>query len=133
MLFRSKICCQSRAEEGKQIFKQGQELCGQRQYEQGIEMLRRAYDMDPHNRVIRGFLLETLLEHARAVLDTDWRTAETLCQQALDLDPGHSLAKGVRGMALDRKREDEVGQWVSEARRMQASGNVQGALAQIEQ
>ena len=124
---------QTRAEEGQQLFRQGQELCGQRQYEQGIEMLRRAHDMDPHNRVIRAFLLETLLEHARAVLDTDWRTAETLCQQALDLDPGHSLAKGVRGMALDRKREDEVGHWVAEARRMQAAGNVQGALAQIEQ
>ena len=124
---------QARAAEADQIFKQGQELSTQRRFDEAIEHLRRASAMDPHNRVIRAFLLETLLEHARAVLDTDWRAAETLSQQALDLDPDHALAKGVRTMALDRKREEEVGQWVAEARRMQAAGNVPAALSQIEQ
>ncbi|HZY58173.1 MAG TPA: PEGA domain-containing protein, partial [Candidatus Binataceae bacterium] len=124
---------QARAGEAAQIFSQGQELSSQRRFDEAIEQLRRASDMDPHNRVIRAFLLETLLEHARAALDTDWHAAETLSQQALDLDPDHSLAKGVRAMALDRKREEEVGQWVAEARRNQAAGNVQAALAQIEQ
>ncbi len=124
---------QARAAEAAQIFSQGQELSTQGKFDEAIEQLRRAADMDPHNRVIRGFLLETLLEHARAVLDTDWHAAETLSQQALDLDPDHAVAKSVRTMALDRKREEEVGQWVAEARRNQAAGNVQAALAQIEQ
>jgi serine/threonine protein kinase len=124
---------QARATEADKIFKNGQELCAERRFDEAIELLRRAYEMDPNNRVIRAFLLETLLEHARAVLDTDWRTADALSQQALDLDPGHSLANGVRGMALDRKRQEEVSQWVGEARRLQAAGNVPGALAQIEQ
>ena len=124
---------QMRAAEAAQTFSQGQELCSQRRFDEAIEHLRRASDMDPHNRVIRTFLLETLLEHARAVLDTDWHAAEVLSQQALDLDPEHSLAKGVRTMAADRKREEEVGRWVAEARRNQAAGNVQAALAQIEQ
>ena len=124
---------QARAAEADQIFKQGQDLSTERRFDEAIELLRRASDMDPHNRVIRVFLLETLLEHARAIVDTDWHRAEVLSQQALDLDPDHALAKGVRTMALDRKREAEVGEWVAEARRMQASGNVQGALTQIEQ
>src|SRR5882724_1315779 len=123
---------QARAAEAEQFFKQGQELCAERRFEEAIETLRRAFAMDERNNVIRTFLLETLLEQARAVMDTDWLAAETLCRQALELDANHSLAKGVLGMALDRKREAEVGQWVAEARRMQAAGNVQGALAQIE-
>ena len=124
---------QARAAEAQQMFQQGQELCAQRRFDEAIGVLRSAYSMDQHNRVIRTFLLETMLEQARAVIDTDWRAAEVLSQQALELDPGHSLAKGVRDMALDRKREEEVGQYVAEARRMQAAGNVQGALEQIGQ
>jgi hypothetical protein len=123
----------SRAAEAQQMFQQGQELCEKRQFSDAIEVLRRACAMDEHNEAIRTFLLETLLDQARAVIDNDWRAAEALCQQALDLDPGHALAKGVRGMALDRKREEEVSQSVAEARRMQAAGNVHGALERIEQ
>ncbi len=124
---------QARAAEAQQLFQQGQDLSTQRQFAEAIDVLRRAYAMDESNQVIRTFLLETLLDQARAVIDTDWRTAEALSQQALDLDPGHALAKGVRGMALDHKREEEVGQAVAEARRMQAAGNLQGSLEQIEQ
>ena len=124
---------QARAAEAQQLFQQGQDLSAQRQHSEAIEVLRRAYSMDESNQVIRTFLLETLLDQARAVIDTDWRAADTLSQQALDLDPSHALARGVHGMALDRKREEEVGQAVAEARRMQTAGNVQGALEQIEQ
>jgi serine/threonine-protein kinase len=123
---------QTRSAEAEQFFKQGQELCAERRFEEAIEVLRRAFAMDERNNVIRTFLLETLLEQARGVMDTDWRAAETLCRQALELDANHSLAKGVLGMALDHKRDAEVSQCVAEARRMQAAGNVQGALAQIE-
>jgi serine/threonine-protein kinase len=124
---------QARTAEAQQIFQQGQDLCAQRRFAEAIEVLRKAHAMDQNNQVIRTFLLETMLDQARAVIDTDWRSAEALSQQALDLDPGHALAKGVRGMALDHKHEEEVGQCVAEARRMQAAGNLQGALEQIEQ
>ncbi|HLK46564.1 MAG TPA: protein kinase [Bryobacteraceae bacterium] len=124
---------QARAAEAQQLFQQGQELSGQRQFPEAIEILRKAYSMDEGNQVVRTFLLETMLDQARAVIDTDWRAAEGLCQQALELDPSHALARGVRGMVLDHKREEEVGKIVAEARRMQAAGNVQGALEQIEQ
>lgn len=124
---------QIRTAEAQQMFHQGQELCAQRQFAEAVEVLGKAHALDQNNKVIRTFLLETVLDQARAVIDTDWRLAEALSQQALDMDPGHALAKGMRGMALDRKREEEVGQWVAEARRMQAAGNLQGALEEIEQ
>jgi eukaryotic-like serine/threonine-protein kinase len=124
---------QARATEAQQIFQQGQDLCAQRKFDEAIQALRRAYAMDERNGVIRTFLLETLLEQARAVNDSDWRAAEALSRQALELDPGHALAKSVREMALERKREEEVEQYVAEARRMQAAGNAPGALGQIEQ
>src|SRR5262249_61054349 len=118
--------------EDRQFFKPGDERCARRRIEEALEAPRRAFSMDERNNVIRTFLLETLLEQARAVMDVDWHAAETLSRQALDLDANHSLAKGVLGMALDHKREAEVGQWVAEARRMQAVGNVQAALAPID-
>src|SRR5205814_10408681 len=88
---------QTRAAEAEQFFKQGQELCGERRFEEAIEVLRRAFAMDERNNVIRTFLLETLLEQARASMDTDWLTSENLGRQALELDGDHSLCRAERG------------------------------------
>ncbi|HYM12455.1 MAG TPA: protein kinase [Bryobacterales bacterium] len=122
-----------RAAEAQQLLARGQEAYTQGKTEEGIETLRRAYQLDERNPVIRAVLLDTLLERARAVLDSDWRAAEELTQQALDLDPAHALAKSLRTLAWDRKREEFVDKCVSQARQLQTAGDLPGALAQVQE
>lgn len=121
-----------RTAEAQAMLAQGQELRAQRHFEESADVLRRAYKVDERNTVIRAALLDTLVEQARAVLDTDWRSAEALIQQALDLDPGHALAKSLRALALERKREELLDRCVSQARHLQAGGDLEGGLTQVE-
>jgi eukaryotic-like serine/threonine-protein kinase len=117
----------TRSDEAQRLMQEGQDLCADRQWDAGIQLLRQAYELDEHNAISRAVLSDALVEQARLVLDRDWKAAEVLVQQALDLNPLHAGAKGVRTLALDRKREEFVGEILSQARRLQAAGDISGA------
>ncbi|HUU14440.1 MAG TPA: protein kinase [Terriglobia bacterium] len=122
-----------RTAEAERLFKQGQELRAQKRFEEGVETLRKAHELDEANPGIRAALVETLVEHARTMVETDWAAAEELTRQALALDPGHSLAKSLRTLALDREREEFVDRCLAQARQLQTAGDLKGALKVVEQ
>lgn len=122
-----------RASEAEEWLQRGQQLCFDRQFGEGLEALRKAAALDSRNPVIRAALLNALVEQARSVLGQDWRAAEPLVEQALSIDGGHPLAKSLQGLVLDYKRQEIVNDCVSQAREMQANGDVNGALAKVEE
>lgn len=123
----------ARTAEAQRLLAEGQELCTQHRFEEGRETLRRACQLDERNAIIRAALVDALVEQAQPLLDTDWRAAEGLIQQALELDPSHLLAKSLRTLAHDRKREEEVVRCFSQVRQLRAAGDLKTALAQAEQ
>ena len=124
---------QGRAAEAEEWLQRGQQLCFDRQYGEGLEALRKAASLDSRNAVIRAALLGALVEQARSVLGQDWRAAEPLIEQALGIDGGHPLAKSLQGLVLDYKRQEILNECVTQAREMQASGDLSGALARVEE
>ncbi len=122
-----------RAAEAEEWLQRGQKLCFDRQFGEGLEALRKAASLDNRNAVIRAALLNALVEQARSVLGQDWRAAEPLIEQALGIDGGHPLAKSLQGLVLDYKRQDILNDCVSQAREMQANGDLSGALAKVEE
>jgi serine/threonine protein kinase len=122
-----------RSTEAHRLMAKGQELCGQNQAPEGIKLLRDAYELDEHNALTRAVLSNALVEQARLIAQSNWQEADRLAQQAVDLNPGHPLAKTVRTLISDQKREQAVSDCVSQARKLQAAGDVAGALAKIEE
>ena len=122
-----------RAAEAEEWLQRGQKLCFDRQFGEGLEALRKAASLDNRNAVIRAALLNALVEQARSVLGQDWRAAEPLIEQALNIDGGHPLAKSLQGLVLDYKRQEILNDCVSQAREMQANGDLSGALAKVEE
>lgn len=122
-----------RASEAEEWLQRGQQLCFDRQFGEGLEALRKAATFDSRNPVIRAALLNALVEQARSVLGQDWRAAEPLVEQALNIDGAHPLAKSLQGLVLDYKRQEIVNDCVSQAREMQANGDVNGALTKVEE
>jgi serine/threonine protein kinase len=121
-----------RSSEAEEWMQRGQKLCFDREFGEGLEALRKAASLDGRNPVIRAALLNALVEHARSVLGQDWRSAEPLVEQALNIDAGHPVAKSLQGLVLDYKRQEMVNVCVSHARARQASGDLNGALATVE-
>jgi serine/threonine protein kinase len=122
-----------RSAEAHRLMAEGQELCGQNKAAEGIKLLRDAYELDEHNALTRAVLSNALVEQARLIAQSNWQEADRLAQQADDLNPGHPLAKTVRTLISDQKREQLVSECVSQARKLQAAGELAGALAGIEE
>lgn len=122
-----------RAAEAEKWFQLGQKLCSERQFGEGLEALHKAASLDGRNTVIRAALLNALVEQARSVLGQDWRAAEPLIKQALSIDSTHPLAKSLQGLVLDYKRQEALTECVSQARESQANGDLNGALAKVEE
>ncbi|MGO9256884.1 MAG: protein kinase domain-containing protein [Bryobacteraceae bacterium] len=123
----------ARAAEARRLLADGRELCAQRRYEEGMEVLQRAQELDPKDAAIRGALVGTLIEQARVKLDGEWQAADDLAHRALLLDPANAQAKSLRALALDHRREQFVDNSVAQARRLQSDGDLEGALKVVEQ
>ena len=122
-----------RGGEALRLVAEGQAMLAAGRSQEGLETLRRAHSQDERNSAVQRALLDALVERARTLVETDWRAAEPLLQEALDLDPGHGLAKSLRTLAQDRKREEFIQLCVAQARRAQARGDIGWTLTQVEE
>lgn len=96
--------------------------------QESIEALRQANDLDPRSTVIRTVLVNSLLEQARRVVDNDWEAADTTLKEVLSIEPNHAPAQSLMSRITDRKREDFVSGCLTQARRLQTEGDIEGAL-----
>ena len=122
-----------RKTEAHQLMSEGQDLCAQHKSAEGIKLLREAYQLDENNSLARAVLANSLVEQARAVVESDWREAEKLAREALDLNPGHPMGKTIRTLIHDQKKETFIEQCVSQARKLQTATDLTGALSRIEE
>jgi len=121
-----------RAIQAEQLLAQGQELCQQGNVGEGLETLRQARKLDERNPVITTSLRDALVEQARLAMENDWRVADGFAAEALEIDPNHALARSIRAQNRDRKRDEVVAECASQARRLQASGDLDSAAAEVE-
>jgi len=120
-----------RAIRADQLIAEGQELCAQGQFEQGVDLLNIALQLDDRTSV-RMMLRDLFVTRAQESLTHDWRITEGLTDRALELDPNHALAKSLRAQALDKKRDEAIEQHASQSRRLQAAGDLEGAMVEVE-
>jgi serine/threonine protein kinase/ribosomal protein L40E len=121
-----------RAAEAATLLAQGQSLVRQNAFDEGLEAMRQALKLDPQNGAIRVAIAGALVERAQGLVETDWRAAEPLIQQALEIDPAHVLARNLRIVAQDHKRDEAVNSCFTQARQFRAAGNFESALAEAE-
>ena len=122
-----------RKTEAQRLMAEGQELCGQQKNSEGIPLLRQAYELDENDTISRAVLANALVEEAQTLVEKDWRESEKLAKEAFDLNPSHPMAKTLRTLILDQKRETFVGECVSQARKLQTSGDLNSALSRVEE
>jgi tetratricopeptide (TPR) repeat protein len=117
--------------EANRLITESQELFAQQKSGEAIQLLREAYELDKNNPLARAILANSLVEHAHSIVETDWREAETLAKQALDLNPAHPAAKTIRSLIVDQKKASSVEDWVAQAHKLQSSGDLFAALAWV--
>jgi len=118
--------------EAERLLAEGQALFSQGKISEGVEALRKAAQLNDRDPSIKKLLADALVEQARLCLDTNWASAEPLIQQALQLVPDHPMARSLRTLVLDHKRQEQLDRFASQARQLQVAGDLKGALAEVE-
>ncbi|MGB8988779.1 MAG: protein kinase [Candidatus Sulfotelmatobacter sp.] len=122
-----------RKAEAHRLMTEGQDLFAQQKFADGIKLLREAYELDENNSLARAVLANALVEEAHSTVDTDWREAEKLAKEGLELNPAHPMAKTIKTLILDHKKETFVEECVAQARKLQTATDLAGALARIQE
>jgi tetratricopeptide (TPR) repeat protein len=117
--------------EANRLITESQELFAQSKSPEAIQLLRKAYELDKNNSLARAILANALVEHAQSMVETNWLEAETLTNQALTLNPAHPTAKTILGLIVRKKETGSVEDWVSQARKLQSSGDLFAALGWV--
>ena len=125
---------QSRGVEALQLLARARELGEKGELDAGIEALRQAVALAPRNTVIRTVLVNFLLEDSQRLLrKPDWAAAEARLRELLALNPNDAGALSLANEIADRKRDEFVSLCITQARRLQAEGDLAGALAAVAQ
>jgi Flp pilus assembly protein TadD len=117
--------------EAQRLITESQELFAQQKSAEAIQVLRKAYELDKHNSLARSILANALVEHAHTIVESDWLEAEKVTNQALNLNPAHPTAKTILNRIVEQKEKSSVDDWVSQARKLQSSGDIFAALAWV--
>jgi len=120
-----------RKADADRLITESQGLFAQQKSAEAIQLLRQAYELDKNNSLARAILANALVEHAQALVENDWLKAETLTNQALALNPAHPTAKNILSLLVRKKETSSVEDWVSQARKLQSSGDLFAALAWV--
>jgi serine/threonine-protein kinase len=119
-------------EHGRQTLEcleQARELSEKGSSKDALDALREAHRLDSRNTVIRTVLINSLLDEAKRLVDSEWEAADVVVKEVLELEPKHALAQSLASRIADRKRDDFISWCLSQARRLQTDGDVDGALA----
>jgi tetratricopeptide (TPR) repeat protein len=118
--------------EANVLLRQGQELCAEQQYEEGLDALRKAERLDPPNTAIHAVLLSALTQRARELMGRDWHLSEPLVKEASEIDSGDPVVRALASLIDDHKRQDAITGILLDARNLQAGGELQSALRKVE-
>ena len=105
---------------------------GKKKWRKGIAYLERACEVAGADRVVREHVLAELLEGCEAALDVDTPSAEMLLARAAEIHPDSPLLSALRTRIESHKREQLIQQHMTAAVAAQSSGDLQGALRQLE-
>jgi len=120
-----------RAKESRRLFEEGQQALTGTDLGRATELLRCSLNLDPRGPGLRDAVVNVLTERARALVEENWREAETLYQEASELDATHPAVRALRSSISEAKRQIFVGQCLTDCRELVAAGKAQEAAERI--
>ena len=116
-----------------ELLSDGREAIEAGEIDKGLDTLREARSTNEGDPIVRSVLVNALVEQARRSLAEDRERSEALLTEALEHEPDNHGALALRGQLQDRKKEEFLTWALTEARRLQAENDLDGAGAIVEQ
>jgi hypothetical protein len=120
------------SQQAQNLLEQGQRLLENKSFDEALRALESAHLLDEQNALIRAIYIQAILGKAAAMVDADLPAAERLVEAAFALDAANASVKNMRVLVSDRKRSSAIDQHLSKARELQATNELDLALAEVE-
>jgi serine/threonine-protein kinase len=122
-----------RLSEATQFLNRGRALLEDGKFEDAINTLREAELHDEGNPAIRGALTGALAARAKKLAEDQSEKADAALAELMQVDPASTVGMNLRALRADQKREEFITWCTAQARKLQAAGDLNGAIAIVQQ
>ena len=122
-----------KSDEAQSLFEEGQRLAAAGDRVSAIRKLHAARELDESDPAIRAALVTVLGDHARSLIEQDWRAALLFVEEAHSIDPGDPGIINVSQLLEEAKRREQIERLSADVRNLTAKGQPDRALAKVEQ
>ena len=121
----------ARKSDAQSKLSEAQALFERHAWKRAADLLREAFAATEHLPALREAVLAAFAQGAEAAVEADWRAAESLLGQAVELKDNYRSSPALLARIAERKREDAVERCLEQAKRLQAAGDLKSAQGEI--
>lgn len=111
----------------------GRSLIEEGKFDEAIAALREAEGRDEGNPEMRSALTSALAARATKLAEEQSDKADSALAELMQVDPANTIGMNLRALRSDQKKEEFVTWCTAQARRLQAAGDLTGAIAIVQQ
>jgi hypothetical protein len=117
----------------QKMLAEGRKLFANQQWEAGAQMTMRAYQLASEDSLIRDQAIGELAQASRATVQKNWRISEAIVRMLAEIQPSAVGSQDLHASIQERRREEAISGAMDAAKKRQASGDLEGALGELEQ
>ncbi len=117
----------------QKMLAEGRKLFTNQQWEAGAQMTMRAYQLASEDSLIRDQAIGELAQASRATVQKNWRISEAIVRMLAEIQPSAVGSQDLHASIQERRREEAISGAMDAAKKRQASGDLEGALGELEQ
>ena len=129
---KAEVALRQRAKAQKMLA-EGRQSFANQQWEAGAQIMLRAYQLASEDALIRDQAVSELAQASRTTVEKNWRASEVILRCLAEIQPSAAGSPELQATIQERRREEAITNAVDAARKKQASGDLQGALGELEQ
>ena len=114
------------------LIAEGRRLVEKKKWDKGAESLQKAAEVGSADLPVRQEAVSALLQAAESATSLDLQSAESVVDLAARLDPSSAELAKIRANLENRKREAAVAQCLAASQKLEAAGDLSGALGQLD-
>ncbi len=111
---------------------EGRRAFASQQWDAGSQLMVRAYQTAPEDPLVRDPAVQELAQASRATVEKNWQASELMLKRLAEIEPSAAGSRDLQATIEARKKEETINSALNAARRLQGTGNLQGALRELD-
>jgi tetratricopeptide (TPR) repeat protein len=112
---------------------EGRESFSRQQWEAGVSVLMRTYELAAQDSLIRDQVVAELVQASQACVDRDWQASNMILQRLAEIQPDAASTRDLQARVQHNQREEAITRAIAAVNSKHNTADLQGALREIQQ